>query len=69
MLTVSQARQQHVCRVCGGPINFPSAIWWEGEGAEAGRGTGATFKDGAEFAHTACLTWGEDSPFPDGRAD
>lgn len=59
MFTVDQAKSVCACRVCGKPINLPSPVWWEGEGVQTGRGAGATFKDGAEFAHTACVDWDE----------
>lgn len=59
LLTVEQARAACACRVCGGPIHLPSGVWWEGEGTQTSRGTVATFKGGAEFAHTACIDWDE----------
>jgi len=64
LMTVRQAQERRVCRVCGRPIDYPSYPngWWEHEQVSAVRhGEEVSTKNGAEYAHTACLE--NDVPF------
>lgn len=59
-ITVEQARERQVCRVCGLPIHYPSlpGVWWEHEDWPLRQGEGMASKNETEFAHSACLADG-----------
>ena len=56
-MTVVEARQARVCRVCGKPIATPpgSPLGWQDEFGEMVYPVRVTLRFGEEFAHTECL--------------
>lgn len=55
MLTVEQAREARVCRLCMIPVIQPSErIWMENDDYPADKGERLTVRNGTEFAHSAC---------------
>lgn len=56
-MTVSEAREAGVCRICGKPIRVANApVGWQREfGKLAYPPPAVTLNFGKEFAHTECL--------------
>lgn len=65
MMTVSEARERRVCRVCGGPIDVTGPAGWSEDFGELVYPVAVTLDFGLEFAHTACLKGA--TPAPDSR--
>jgi hypothetical protein len=54
-MTVAEARDKRVCRVCGEPISALGPKGWPMDFGECLYPVAVTLKFGDEFAHTKCL--------------
>jgi hypothetical protein len=65
MITLKQAKEHKLCRVCGLPIYYLSlpGAWWENENPHQRRGDGLASKNETELAHSACLVEQDLHPF------
>lgn len=54
-MTVDEAKQRRVCRICEQPIDVTGPVDWPDRFGEMVWPLAVTLDFGREFAHTACL--------------